>query len=190
MEKATKTKIRRLNAATHRDLGYFFSSLIIIYCLSGIALNHIDEWNPDFVITKKTIDLKKTYLQKELNDEIILHYSRLVGENSFKVYDSPTKDQVKIYFENASLHLNFSTRKGNYESVSRRPIFYHSNIIHRNNVSGWKWVSDIFALLLIVINVTGLFILKGKHGITGRGKWLMLAGTVPPIAILVIHELV
>ena len=54
-------QIRRLNLATHRDLGYFFSSMILVYCISGIALNHVDDWNPDFVIHKKTIAIDKTY---------------------------------------------------------------------------------------------------------------------------------
>ncbi|HYG51116.1 MAG TPA: PepSY-associated TM helix domain-containing protein [Flavobacteriales bacterium] len=189
MEKETKRKIRRLNIATHRDLGYFFSSLIIIYCLSGIALNHIDDWNPDFIITKQTITIKGNYTAKSVTKADIQKFSRQVGENSYKVYDSPTPDQVKIYYEDASLHINFTTHKGEYESVSRRPLFYHSNVLHRNSVNGWKWVSDVFAIMLITINITGLFILKGKHGLKGRGKWLILAGMVPPIIAFIVHEM-
>ncbi|MBP7949340.1 MAG: hypothetical protein KA004_06765 [Verrucomicrobiales bacterium] len=53
-------KLRRLNANLHRDIGYFLSGLIFIYCLSGIALNHVDDWDPDFVIHKRTITLNET----------------------------------------------------------------------------------------------------------------------------------
>ncbi len=186
MKKETKTKIRRLNIATHRDLGYFFSTLIIIYCLSGIALNHVNEWNPDFIINKKEITINKTYKTSELTPEVINEYGKLVGENDYKVYDSPTPDQVKIYYDNASLHINFSTKTGVYESVKRRPVFYQSNLLHRNSIKGWKWAADVFAGLLIVINITGLFILKGKHGIKGRGKWLIAAGIIPPILAIIL----
>jgi uncharacterized protein len=189
MDKATKRKIRRFNIATHRDLGYFFSSLIIVYCLSGIALNHIDDWNPDFIIHKETVAIKGDYKGKKLTKTDIEKFGKLVGEGSYKIYDSPTSDQVKIYYDNASLHLNFSTGKGEYERVSRRPIFYHSNVIHRNSVRGWKWASDVFAFMLIAINITGLFILKGKHGLGGRGKWLIAAGALPPIIALIFHEM-
>ncbi|MFP5470662.1 MAG: PepSY-associated TM helix domain-containing protein [Bacteroidia bacterium] len=190
MEKKLSRKIRKLNIATHRDLGYFFSVLIIIYCLSGIALNHVDEWNPDFIIIKKTVDIKEKFSKKTITPNAITTFNKVVGEEKHKIYDFPTDDQIKIYYNNASLHINFSTGKGVYEKISRRPVFYHANIIHRNSVEGWKWVSDIFAFLLIVINVTGLFILKGKHGISGRGKWLIAAGAVLPIIVLIINEFV
>ena len=149
MEKSTKTKLRRFNVATHRDLGYFLSTLIIVYCLSGIALNHIDQWNPDFIITKEKVHIDGFYSVKDLTDKEILSFSKKVGENSYKVFDSPTSDQVKIYYDNATFHINFSTHEGIYEKVTRRPLFYHSNVIHRNTVKGWKWAADIFAILLI-----------------------------------------
>ena len=61
-----KVKLHRWSVAWHRDLGYFFSSLIIIYCISGLALNHVDDWNPDFIIQKKTIQLPKVYQRAEV----------------------------------------------------------------------------------------------------------------------------
>jgi hypothetical protein len=33
-------RLRRLITATHRDLGYFFAGLTVIYAVSGIAVNH------------------------------------------------------------------------------------------------------------------------------------------------------
>ena len=187
--KVALKKLRKLNLVTHRDLGYFFSSLIIIYCVSGIALNHINDWNPDFVITRTKIPVAGTHDAKTLTPETILTLSALAGETKYKVFDSPTKDQVKIYFDNASLHVNFTTNDAIYEKVTRRPVFYQANVFHKNSFSGWKWASDVLALMLILISVTGLFILKGKHGISGRGKWLILAGTLPPLIVLIQHEL-
>ncbi len=182
------TWLRRLNVATHRDLGYFFSTLIVVYCLSGLALNHVDDWNPDFVITKKDVPVSAALQQALIDHAMINELGKLVGEEKYKVYDVPTKGQVKIYYDNASLHVNFDTHMGVYEKVARRPLFYHTNIFHRNSVKGWKWFADVFAVLLIVLNVTGLFILKGKHGIGGRGKWLIAAGLLPPILFWLVHE--
>lgn len=183
-------KVRKFNLATHRDLGYFFSSLIIIYCLSGIALNHVDDWNPDFIITKKNIKVEGNYAAKELKPADVLVLSKQVDETKYKVYDCPTNDQVKIYYDNASLHINFKTHEGVYEKVSRRPLFYQANVLHKNSLKGWRWASDVFAFMLITISTTGIFILKGKHGLGGRGKWLILAGFIPPLIALIIHSLI
>lgn len=182
-------KIRKLNIAVHRDLGYFLSSLVIVYCISGIALNHINDWNPDFVIHKEAVKISGEHSVAELNDELIHGFGKLVGEESFKVYDMPTADQVKIYYDNGSLHLNLSTGTGVYEKLYRRPLFYHANVLHRNSAKGWRWASDVFAVMLITINVTGLFILKGKYGITGRGKWLIGFGVLPPLIALIVYEI-
>ncbi len=68
-------KIRQLNSELHRDIGYFLSGLIFVYCLSGIALNHVNDWNPDFVIHKRTITLKHSYTKDEITDERIVESS-------------------------------------------------------------------------------------------------------------------
>lgn len=182
-------KIRRLNVATHRDLGYFFSTLILVYCISGIALNHVDDWNPDFILTKEAITINNDYSADDINTGIITELSKLVNEDEHKVYDFPTNNQVKIYYEDASLHVYLDKKEAIYEQVTKRPVFYQSNVLHRNSLKGWKWASDIFAVMLIVITITGLFVLKGKHGITGRGKWLIAAGFIPPVVALVIQAI-
>ncbi|KXK22000.1 MAG: hypothetical protein UZ12_BCD005003420 [Bacteroidetes bacterium OLB12] len=180
-------KLRRFNIVTHRDVGYFFSALVIVYCLSGIALNHINEWNPDFIITKEEVDLKQTFTRENVTPELVKQFGNSVGETTYKVYDFPTNHQVKVYYQDASLLINLTEGKGVYERISRRPIFYQSNVLHRNSAPAWKWASDVFAVMLIVINVTGLFILKGKHGLGGRGKWLIAAGALPPLIVLIIN---
>ena len=181
--------IARFNIAVHRDVGYVCSSLILAYCLSGIALNHVNDWNPDFVISKDTITLARSYSKHDITKEVIAEVGKLVGEETYKVYDFPTSDQVKIYYDNASLHLNLSTGQGIYEKVSRRPVVYQTNALHLNRLQGWKWASDIFALILILLSLTGLFVLRGKYGMARRGKWLVAAGMLPPLLALLLFEL-
>lgn len=181
--------LARLNVALHRDIGYACASLILAYCLSGIALNHIGDWNPDFVISKQTVSLSRPYIREDITKERIAEFGRLVQEESYKVYDFPTADQVKIYYDNASLHLNFSTGQGTYEKVARRPLLYQVNVLHLNRLQGWRWASDVFALILILLSLTGLFVLRGKYGLARRGRWLILAGLLPPVLALFIFEL-
>ncbi len=84
--------------------------------------------------------------------------------------------------------MDLATREGVYEKISRRPVFYHSNLLHRNSIGGWKWASDVFAVLLITISITGIFILRGRNGISGRGKWLIGSGALLPLVVLVLNE--
>jgi uncharacterized protein len=188
MKKVFIQKLRRLNTTWHRDLGYFFSSLIIIYCISGIALNHINDWNPDFIIRREHIKLSGSMNREQVTREQVLIFSKLVKENEYKLYDFPTPDKVKIYYDNATLHIDLASGDGEYEKLTRRPLFYESNVIHRNSLKGWKWVSDIFAVLLILISITGLFVLHGKFGFRRRGIWFMLAGFLLPLAAILIFR--
>lgn len=185
-----KFSLYRLIRILHRDIGYFFSSLVIIYCLSGIALNHVDDWNPDFIITKETVAVNENFVPETITKENILALSSLVGEKDYKVYDFPTPTQLKVYYDNATLHINFKDGTGVYEKLVRRPIFYESNVLHKNSLRGWKWASDVFAAMLILINITGLFVLKGKTGFFGRGKWFIAAGTLLPICAILIFEFI
>jgi hypothetical protein len=189
MNRSLSRKLRKINLVTHRDVGYFLSALIIMYCLSGITLNHIDDWNPDFIIVKKEISIADSLLTAELTPEWVLNLSNQVGENTYKVYDIPSPDKVKIYYDNASLLIDRTGGTALYEKISRRPVFYHVNVLHRNSLKGWKWVADIFGVLLILISITGMFILKGKNGLAGRGKWFVGAGFLLPLLALIIFEL-
>src|SRR3989442_15423660 len=40
--------------AIHRDIGYLAVGFTMIYALSGIAMNHIDDWDPNFHATEIT----------------------------------------------------------------------------------------------------------------------------------------
>lgn len=180
--------LRRLNHVTHRDVGYFLSGLILIYCLSGIALNHVNEWNPDFVIERKKVTIDRVYAADEVTPEVAARFGALVGETEYRIRDFPTASQVKIYYDNASLLVDLNTREGEYERLTRRPVFFQANLLHRNSVQGWKWAADLFSVLLILLTLTGVFLLKGKNGIGGRGKWLVLAGMAPPVAAILFFQ--
>jgi hypothetical protein len=189
MSKKNRDSLRKINNILHRDLGYFFAGLIIAYCLSGIALNHIDDWNPDFIVSKNTLDFGQGYVIDDITDEVITEFSSKAGESSFRLYDFPSERQVKIYYKDATLFVNMQDGTGEYEKISRRPLFYQVNVLHRNSVEWWKWASDIFAGMLIVITVSGMFMLRGNNGLSGRGKWLATGGLIPPLAAIIIQNL-
>jgi hypothetical protein len=57
--------------------------------------------------------------------------------------------------------------------------------IHKSTSNWWIYYSDIFALSLITIAITGTFIIKaGKFSFKSRGWKLALAGLVFPLIFL------
>jgi hypothetical protein len=50
-------KLRPLIIATHRDIGYFFAGLTVLYAISGVAVNHMEDWNPNYVIRREVVEV-------------------------------------------------------------------------------------------------------------------------------------
>ena len=69
--------------------------------------------------------------------------------------------------------------------IATRTFLYEVNALHLNTIKGiWTWVADLFAVALFVLAITGVFMMKGRRGITGRGKWFVGAGFLIPIAFI------
>jgi len=180
-----KLKWRKWFRFIHRDFGYLFFGMTIIYSLSGIAINHIRDWNPNYVVNVKEFQTQKP-LQNTPED--VKRLLEELGENeAYKKHYSPSENYIKIFIENGSVTVNQLTGYGIIEKTRPRYVFKPMNYLHYNPVKWWTWFSDIFAGALIVIAITGLFILKGKTGITGRGAWLTIAGIIIPLIFLFVY---
>jgi hypothetical protein len=178
----------RLNRITHRDLGYLIAGLTIIYAVSGIALNHKHDWNPNYIIEdrKFTADINFTResLSREKAQEIL---KKVPGVTGYKTYYFPAGNTLTIFIEGGSVRINTKTGEGTIERISKRPLFYQINFLHYNPGKWWKYFSDIFCLALILVTITGLFIIKGRNGITRRGAILTAIGIILPLLFLFIY---
>jgi hypothetical protein len=179
-------RLRRLIIATHRDVGYFFAGLTVIYAVSGIAVNHIDDWNPSYVVRTEVREIGELRdgSRRELAAEVL---SRLgVTEEPREVIRmSPL--QLKIFFEGRTLTAAIPEGRVVDERARRRFAFFEFNYLHLNHGKGfWTWFADIYALGLMVLACTGIFIITGKKGLGGRGRWLLLAGLSIPLAYLIL----
>ncbi len=175
-------KFRKTIITLHRDIGYFFAGMIVLYAISGIAVNHIDDWNPSFIIQRKQIDLDLPSDPSAITREHVVKNLRPLGEEgNYKSFDFPSSLRVKIYLEDGSVTGILGTGVGEYETIRRRPIFFEANSLHIHPKGWWLLYSDIFAGALIFITITGVCILPGRNGLAGRGKWLVAAGVVLPL---------
>ena len=182
-------KLRKINRAVHRDLGYFFTGMIIIYAMSGIALNHRNDWNPNYIITTQTLTIEVPASTKSNEDETIKYILQQVDEeDNYRKHYFPSDNEIKIFLNGGgSIVVNLNSGKSFYEKLKKRPLFFEVNFLHYNPGNAWKWFSDIFSVSLILLGISGLFILKGKNGIQRRGAWLTIAGIIVPLILLFMY---
>lgn len=178
---------RKINRVLHRDLGYFFFGMCIIYGISGIALNHRHDWNPNYIITQQPIKVELPERSERFDRTEVKKILNEIGENSYKTHIT-SANNLRIFIDGGSVNINLTTGEGNMEKIRRRSVFYEVNFLHYNVPKKiWTWFSDIYAAALIIISITGLFILKGKNGITRRGAWLTGIGIIVPLIFLYLY---
>jgi hypothetical protein len=176
-------KWRKWNNIFHRDLGYIAVGLTIIYSVSGLAVNHVADWNPSYKIEKTTFQIDVSSLQYPPNDadiSQILSASNLTGSVKSTYMVNP--NNIRIFLKDQTLDVNLKNGEAVLESVNKRAFLQEFNAMHLNHPKKlWTWMADIYAIVLIILAVTGLFVLKGKKGITGRGAWLTGIGVLIPV---------
>lgn len=183
--------LRRLTIATHRDIGYLVAGLTVIYAVSGVAVNHVDDWNPNYSIVREQRDVPPLSADTP-RDAVVAHLARSLSlpeapKNAFR----PAPGRIQVFYEGLTVDADYVAGKATLEGVRERPVLRDANFLHLNHPKGvWTYIADAYAVLLAVLAVTGLFILKGRKGFGGRGKWLFAAGlAVPLLALLVLRWL-
>jgi hypothetical protein len=180
--------ISKLNRITHRDIGYLIAGLTIIYALSGIALNHKHDWNPNYIIENKSFTTSIRFTSETLNKEIVMNILKdIPGIPEFKTWYFPSGNTLTIFIDGGSVRINAVNGQGVIERISKRPLFYQINFLHYNPGVWWKYFSDIFCIALMLVTITGLFIIKGRNGITKRGAVLTIIGIILPLLFLFIY---
>lgn len=178
----------KLNRVLHRDLGYFFVAMILIYAISGIAINHKRDWNPNYIITDKDIELNRSFVRDSINQTIIDDILVKSGEKgNYKSHFFPDNETLRIFVEDGTITVDLPDGATTIETIKKRPLFKEMNFLHYNPGVYWTWFSDFFCVALIFLAISGLFILKGKNGLKWRGTIFMVLGIVVPLIFLFLY---
>jgi uncharacterized protein len=176
-----KSGWRRWNNIVHRDIGYLVVGMTLIYGVSGIAVNHSADWNPNYRVEKRALQIEpiRTDVREEMIQQALARLD-IVDEplNTFR----PDPATLQLFFERMTYSIDLPTGKVIVEDVRPRRVLFEFNQLHLNSPkSAWTYIADLYALSLIVVAMTGLFVLKGRLGITGRGAWLTVIGISIPL---------
>jgi hypothetical protein len=179
--------LRKWSRILHRDIGYFFIGASIIYGLSGIALNHLHDWNPNYTVIVNDFETDLTLTKsRDLKSNILLLLDDIDNRDNYKSHYYPETDFLKIFLKGgSSVVVNTGTGKGWAEFLKKRPVFYEVNFLHYNPNSWWMWFSDIFAGALILLAITSIFMVRGNKGAWGRGGIYIALGIIIPILFLI-----
>lgn len=169
----------------HRDLGYLFFGATVVYAVSGIAINHRNDWNPSYSVTREELPIPAAGAKQPLAREDAAQALASLGvTGKYQNHYSPSPDQVRIFFQGGSVTLERAKGTAVVETVHRRPLLHTFNKLHYNPGVWWTWFADTFSGALLVVAVTGLFLLRGYHGITRRGGVLVAIGVLVPAALV------
>ena len=184
------TVIRKWFRNIHRELSFFFAGVICIYAISGICLNHKRDFNSNITITRIELSMAGQFPfdADSVSKEMVNGYiAQMPDVETYTKHSSVGENSLKMFFKGgSSLEINMNDGKAMYEKIRTRPVFSSLNRLHYNPTRWWTWFSDIFAVCLLLITLTGLFMIKGPKGIIGRGGIEFLIGILIPLMFILL----
>ena len=183
--KRAKLKWRPWLRALHRDLGYVAVGLTMIYALSGLAVNHLADWDPNFENYQRewTVTTPLPVDDDEEMARIVQAQAGIAGE-PVDVY-RVTDDQLEITFDERTLYVTPSTGRVIEEGQEPRFFLRAANWLHLNRgKKAWTWFADGYAVALVLLATSGMFMIPGRKGLLGRGAVLVGLGIAMPLVYL------
>ncbi|HYP87634.1 MAG TPA: hypothetical protein VEQ59_05765 [Polyangiaceae bacterium] len=172
--------------AVHRDAGYLGVGLTLVYALSGLAVNHIADWDPSFTQIAATHQLPGPLPRDPTAASERVRAALHISEPPREVY-AAGDDAVDVVLEHRTLHVTPSSGVVVEEGQSPRFFLRAANWLHLNRgKKAWSYVADGYALILIYLAISGLFMIPGRKGLWGRGALLAALGAAIPIGYVVL----
>ncbi|HVY27298.1 MAG TPA: PepSY-associated TM helix domain-containing protein [Polyangiaceae bacterium] len=180
-----RLQLRPWVRAIHRDAGYFGVGLTLVYALSGLAVNHIADWDPSFRQIAATHQLQGPLpADAEATGKRVLS-ALAISEQPSEVY-AAGEDAIDVVLSHRTLHVTPSTGKVIEEGQSPRWFLRAANWLHLNRgKKAWTYVADTYAVILLYLAISGLFMIPGRKGLLGRGALLAALGAAVPIGYVV-----
>jgi hypothetical protein len=171
----------------HRDLGYFYIGLIVSFAFSGLMMNHREMWHPEKYTTETKAIAVKLPEESKINDDFAKDLGKKLGIEDKMRRQMVKEGKFKMSFENNDVEIDMKTGKGEIVTFIKTPIISQAMKLHKNSSNFWIYYSDIFALSLITIALTGTIMIKaGKFSWKNRGWKLAVAGVVFPLLFLIL----
>lgn len=179
-----KFRWRKWLRALHRDFGYIAVGLTFIYALSGLAVNHIADWDPNFENYEREFTVVTPLPADDYEAAAVVQQKAGIQGEPIDVY--PVTDELlEITFDDRTLHV--TRTDGSVYEEGQEPRFFlrAANWLHLNRgKKAWTWFADGYAVVLLFLATSGIFMLPGRKGLLGRGAVLVGLGIAIPLVYL------
>ena len=110
-------------------------ALTIAYSLSGIAVNHIDDWNPNYSYDERSIDIGAlpagTLAEREAHVVAKVGLDRAAVRGHFQ----ESEFDFRVFLdEGQEVRVDTRTGKGTHKRITKRAVFFEVNALHLNNL--------------------------------------------------------
>ena len=179
-----KRNFRAVLRAVHRDVGYACVGLTVVYAISGLAVNHVDSWNPSYAIEREQVALGALDVPSPVDEGVVRDIlRRLALPERWDTTFQRDPRSLRVIQPGVTLDVDLPTGRGTLERATARPVLHAANALHLNHPKrAWTWVADLFAISLAFLALSGMLILKGRQGLFGRGLWFTVGGILVPLA--------
>ncbi len=181
---------RRVLRVLHRDAGYLCFGLTVAYALTGVLLNHLHDWNSNYTVERVARTVAPFADPPSFAESDVPALLETIGERETPTgVFRPDPATVQVFFQGGRM-ITADLRAGKVEGeiARRRPVLGALNALHLNRAGrAWTILSDLYAVALAFLAVTGILVLQGREGLAGRGWRLAVLGVaVPAVVILVV----
>ncbi len=173
--------VRRWIRAIHRDLGYVAVGLTFVYAISGLAVNHIADWDPNYKNTTRDFDVKLPS-PDHTDDELAAAVATTAGITATPKEVYREGDDLEMLYDHRTLHVNLTT--GHVLEERQEPRFFVrvANWLHLNRgKKAWKYFADAYAVGLLLLATSGLLMLPSKRRLLNRKNLFVGLGIALPV---------
>ncbi len=174
----------------HRQMGYLAVGLTLVYAVSGFVVNHAHHWDPNYAHSREVSRIEP--VGEGPTDEVApLVLERLHLTEPVKSTWRATPRTLQVFLPRATLEVDLLTGEVVRDGFAKRPVIFDLNYLHFNTGRGpWTGISDVYAGMLVLLALTGIFTVRGRRGLAGRGGLLMGLGILLPIVYLLFERYV
>ncbi len=179
-------RLRPWLRALHRDAGYFIVGLTIVYAVSGIAVNHVGDWDPSFVNVERRHTVDPPIPDDDSAAATVVLGALGIDEAPKETFRTEATE-LSISLEGRTLTVNTATGAVLEQGQDPRFFLRVANWLHLNRgKKAWTYFADAFAVLLLFLAISGLFMIPGRKGLLGRGALIATLGAAVPLGYLVL----
>jgi hypothetical protein len=166
--------------AVHRDVGYLAIGFTVIYAISGIAQNHIADWGDvSYKASERTLAIAA--IPDSVADDVAIQRVADAAGLGVPATKLRAGDEIRLAYADGTQVTAIGTQV-TVQGRERRAFIGLANWLHKaRGKKAWKYIADGYALLLLYLAGSGIFMIKGRLGLRWRGAVVIATGIAVPV---------